>query len=375
MSPVTGYRAETTRRALSGLARAGLRHDEFLVEVIELVGRAVPSDAMCIATTDPATGMFTDSRKVGLDDDGGPRFMYHEYAVQDVAKFADLAQRPYGIGVLREETHGDPASSARFTELLRPLFGAEHELRGVARSGGLMWGAFALYRGAGSPAFNEAEADFLAQLEPTIADGLRASILASAASDGIGGVGGPAVLVFDADGRLLSATASAEDLARDLDSSAGDDLWAFTPLAIDGLVQRLRVGDGAVPRARVRGRSGRWYSLHAAPFRGKEGATRQLVVTIEPARPPEILPLLMAAYGLTERETAVVQALLRGESTHAIAQALHLSPYTVQDHFKAIFEKIGVSSRREVASRVFYGHYLEGYQEQRIGVDGSPLRA
>jgi DNA-binding NarL/FixJ family response regulator len=100
--------------------------------------------------------------------------------------------------------------------------------------------------------------------------------------------------------------------------------------------------------------------------------TQQLVVTIEPARPPEILPLLMAAYGLTERESAVVQALLRGESTHAIAQALHLSPYTVQDHFKSIFEKIGVSSRREVASRVFYGQYLDAYGHSLLGTGGSP---
>jgi DNA-binding NarL/FixJ family response regulator len=127
----------------------------------------------------------------------------------------------------------------------------------------------------------------------------------------------------------------------------------------------LNPSDAAVPRAavasaqiRARGRSGRWYSLHAAPF--ATGGTDQphIAVTVEPATPPQILPLLTAAYGLTEREAAIVQAMLRGESTHAIAQSLFLSPYTVQDHFKSIFDKIGVSSRREVATRVFYGQYL-----------------
>ncbi|WP_345712282.1 helix-turn-helix transcriptional regulator, partial [Kineococcus glutinatus] len=86
-----------------------------------------------------------------------------------------------------------------------------------------------------------------------------------------------------------------------------------------------------------------------------------IAVTIEPAGPPEVLPLVMAAHGLTAREADVVGAMLRGDSTQEIAQALHLSPYTVQDHFKAVFGKLGVSSRRQVATRVFYGHYLDRY--------------
>ncbi len=71
------------------------------------------------------------------------------------------------------------------------------------------------------------------------------------------------------------------------------------------------------------------------------------------------MPLLMSAHGLTLRETRVVQAMMRGDSTHAIAQSLHISPYTVQDHFKAIFAKLGVSSRREVASRLYYTVYAD----------------
>lgn len=354
---VIGYRAESSRRAIDALGRAGLRHDEFLLETIELVGRAVPYDAMCIGTTDPSTSMLTDSRKVGLHDDGGALFMYHEYAVRNVMQFSELARRPYGVGILREETHGDPMSSLRFSELVRPVLGAEHELRGVARSGGLMWGAFALYRGPGAPAFNDAEADYLAQLERTIADGIRASTLASAIDAGLRN-GGPAVFVFDAAGRLQSATPSAEELTADL----GGEVWGGLPDAVESLVQSLRAEGAASPRLRARGYSGRWYSLHGAPFRGPDGVVGQFAVTVEEARPPEILPLIMAAYGLTDREATVVQALLRGESTHAIAQSLHLSPYTVQDHFKAIFEKIGVSSRREVASRVFYGHYFDEYR-------------
>ena len=83
----------------------------------------------------------------------------------------------------------------------------------------------------------------------------------------------------------------------------------------------------------------------------------QAAVIIERARPHELAPLIADAYGLTERERAVTQLIAQGLSTNAIADRLFLSPWTVQDHLKAIFEKVGVGARGELVARLFFEHY------------------
>jgi hypothetical protein len=53
-------------------------------------------------------------------------------------------------------------------------------------------------------------------------------------------------------------------------------------------------------------------------------------------------------------------------------QQLHLSPYTVQDHLKSIFEKVDVSSRGELVARLFFEHYAPRLtNDAAVGSDGS----
>ena len=67
-------------------------------------------------------------------------------------------------------------------------------------------------------------------------------------------------------------------------------------------------------------------------------ADSRIALTFEPIRPHELAPLIADAYELTDREWAVTQLVARGLATDAIARRLFLSPWTVQDHLKSIFE-------------------------------------
>jgi DNA-binding CsgD family transcriptional regulator len=182
-----------------------------------------------------------------------------------------------------------------------------------------------------------------------MARGLRAAALAAPATTT--GEPVPGVLVLSEGLQVLAATPEAEQLLSALPGSGGSGL----PLAVRSVAQALRAaepaGDPAVPTVRLRTTAGSWLTVHASWLSGPDGE-RQISVVLAPARPADTVPLLLAAHGLTRREADVARLVLRGASTETIVGTLHISRYTVQDHLRAVFDKVGVRSRRDLAGRL-----------------------
>ncbi|CAN5173634.1 hypothetical protein BH20ACT16_BH20ACT16_13530 [soil metagenome] len=147
-------------------------------------------------------------------------------------------------------------------------------------------------------------------------------------------------------------------------------------LSIAGRALRSSEGreqPGEVAVARVLTDSGTWVVLHGATLVSTAGP--RVAVIVEPAHPARIAPLLMSAYGLTERERDVTRLVLQGESTAAIAERLVVSAHTVQQHLKSIFEKTGVHSRRDLVGKVFFSYYEPRLRDNEARVpQDKPLR-
>jgi DNA-binding CsgD family transcriptional regulator len=166
------------------------------------------------------------------------------------------------------------------------------------------------------------------------------------------------LLLLASDDSITRSDAVAERWLAELrESSRGQSL----PPVVAAVASRARsVVDGraaasAVARARVCTASGRWLLVRGSTL-GAE-ADAPTAVIIEAARPHELAPLIADAYGLTERERAITQLVAQGLATQTIARRLHISPWTVQNHLKSIFEKVDVSTRGELVARMFFDHY------------------
>ena len=66
----------------------------------------------------------------------------------------------------------------------------------------------------------------------------------------------------------------------------------------------------------------------------------------------------------------MTQLVAQGLPTGAIARRLHISSWTVQDHLKSIFGKVGVASRGDLVARVFFARRAPRLTDPEP--DGSP---
>ncbi len=352
--------AERSGLAIIRLCHSSLDSQTLRIELLKRLKTVIPFDWSFFSTTDPATLLFTSSL---LDFDlptwARVRFIENEYLQDDYNKFVYLLKNDLPVGVLSQQTQGELQRSQRYRDILTPL-AMDDEMRATFVANAACWGTLCLHRERAAPAYTPAEASFLAQFTPHIAEGLRKALLLEHATNAPT-PDGPGVLLLSDDLSVVTTNLAAEYWLAELAEAEMGDKHAL-PHIILSVVARLQAVErelaavSAMPKVRLHMPSGQWLILYASRL-NRSGEQGQVAVMFEVAHPMEIAPLIMQAYGFTKREGEVTHLLLQGCATTEIVATLQISANTVQDHLKAIFEKVNVRSRRELTGRVFAQQY------------------
>lgn len=348
------------RQELDSLGCAGLDSFAYRRQAAVKLRRLVPFDAIWWWTTDPSSSFFTSAMIDPHPTTLTCRAVHdNEFVEADHNKFRVLARRDSHIGLLSHATDADLERSRRYCSMLRPE-GLEHELRLALVSESSCWGALTLMRAPDTRDFSPVEMRTLSQLAGPLADGLRLGLVMGTIT-AERGLESPGLIMLDERNNVLAMTPSAEHWCNELDG-----LPAELPEAVKSIaacIGRVDDGDGGPPtlRARVRTLTGRWLVVHGSRVHEGTGLAGSAAIIIEEAKPSEIAPLIVLAYGLSEREAEVTRLVLQGLSTKEIAATMLLSAYTVQDYLKSIFQKVDVRSRRELVARIFDQHYWPRY--------------
>jgi DNA-binding CsgD family transcriptional regulator len=371
------YAKERARDRIAELAGRGLDLPTFWHESGEVLAGAVPHYmAPCWFTLDPESLLVTSH--CGPDMPELPaEWLAHEYYEDDFHSLADVARSARGLSTIHEATAGDPSRSRGWQLRVQP-YGADQELLVALRArSGEAWGVLSLYREPGQRAFDADELELLKSVSAYLAEGAQRGLLVGEATDP-DRPDPPGLVVLNEQWNVESLTPGVERWLAELPDGDWEAHGKLPPSVLAVAGRALRSAEtadapGEVALARVLSREGRWIVLHGASLVA-DGA-RRVAVIVEPADPARISPLLMAAYGLTEREQDVTRLVLRGHSTAQIAADLSVSPHTVQQHLKSVFEKTGVRSRRDLVGKVFFAHYEPRLRdnEQRAMLD-APLR-
>lgn len=346
--------ASRRRRAADQIERLsadGLDLASFRTEALRTLRSLVSNEAAFFASVDPTTLLFTSALAEEPLAALTPQFLDNEYGREDVNKFTRLALTADKLDTLDRATHGQRAASARYRDLLAPL-GLGDEMRVALVEGGLCWGVLCLHRSASVSGFDAADVEFVRRVAPGLARGLRRSVTLHPTTPSASATEGPGIIILDADLAIVSLNPAAETFLADIvdaDWPAHLDL-PVTVFAAAAARLAAERGDEIVPPAvtRLRRRDGGWITVHTSLLSGNNG--RQVAVVVDAADTLHLSSMILTAHGLTTAQTRVVALVLQGRSTPSILNELHISANTLQEHLHAVFDKLGIGSRRELVA-------------------------
>lgn len=363
--------------AVHRLCYAGLDASTLQMRAISQLRRAIPFEGFCAHDCDPASGLPMRQYLDPPNAQQGREFLENVAFADDVNDFGWMLRTGRRVALLSEATGGRLDRALRYREVLAPQ-GFGFDMRCVYALDGTAWGGISALRERSRADFTNREAALMSQLAPHLAAGLKAAALCAPVAlrapvstgtpTGADTPGGPAVLVLDHRGRVTHYTPMAEYWLRRLtDLKPGwqegqalpEVVWAVVGMLRRGLRPQTERDRTLVPRIRVRTTTGEWVQLQAALSEAPDRQSGETVIVMEPVGPREVTWLRLTAHGLSPREQEVVEWVARGASTAQIAQALFITEYTVQDHLKHIFDKVGVRNRRALVQHL-YLEYASG---------------
>lgn len=347
------------------LALSQTRHHDALAlrqEIVSLLRRAVPFDAWCWALIDPESNLVCSGTGDSPAAADLGRFLALEYGGDVLDRLPTMNDDAgSAITVLSQTTAGDLCRSARWRELYDP-HGVADELRLSLFADGHCWGYLELLRGRSSRHFTTEEAEFLLRLGAPLAKALRTALTCiSAPTTDV--PHGPGTLIIDAHDAIQATTPEGHQwvtLLRSYATPAEANFPAPVPvLSVAARLRSLPEYSDASPtltpsaaRVRTRTPAGHWLSIHASTLTGMAVPAGTVAVTIQRAAPADVAALVFHAHGLTARERQLAHLLLDGLPNTEIAQRLYISTYTVRDHVKAVLDKLGLHSKRELIASI-----------------------
>jgi DNA-binding CsgD family transcriptional regulator len=349
-------------------------HHSLRTAVLAELGRVLPFSAFVWPLSDPltATGISPIARIPCPDE--LPLLIRLKYLTL-AGRWTRLAISTSPVTTLLRETVGNPSRSLVWNGLMK-RYGVTDVLFAVLADKHGCWGWLDLWRTAQDDPFTADEVEYTAAVTREVTPALRRSIARQFLVEVPGGRdpvgrdpaeqevvrawastndGRPrpdlpqqAVLTLDVDMAVVGGTASVEEWLGLL--QPGPRPFQRVPAEVLNVAAQLLAREAGVDRhpasARVHIGSGQWALLQASRMDSTgTAAISPLAVTIQACPPEARLDMFARSFGLTTRQRELFELAASGADTNAMAHALGIGAYTVQDQFKQIFETCGVHSR------------------------------
>lgn len=333
-------------------------------EVMPAVARHCGARSAVLLVTDGRTGELSFADEFGLGTEY--RRAYLQDLRRDDLRLDDLVRHP--LGTVRTDTmiaHYDAYESSRaYRELYRKL-GTEHALGAFVYSDGRRTSGLRLFRSARDGAFGEAEIRRYEALVPHLARAFRLRQLSQEqhrlglALEQALDLSPWRLLVYESEGRLLAANATARDLLARGGEAAARRLTqlvrqSFVTAAHSGRRRFLDSFDlpGDIDAC--------WQlRLDLLSLPPRWDLAEQPVAVVALSRPSERpapeATALAALHGLTPAEAEVVRLLATGGRLADAPARLGMSRETARTHLRHVFAKTGTNRQADLVRLVLAG--------------------